>query len=99
MANVVITLKILPESPDVDLDQLYEKILPLLKEVGVIIAEDSDDNLVRKEIEPIAFGLKALNLRFLYPESKGNPDIIEEKVKELDGVSEAQIIDVRRAFG
>ncbi|MEM1988237.1 MAG: elongation factor 1-beta [Candidatus Woesearchaeota archaeon] len=95
MANVVITIKILPSDPEVDIDELYEKALPILKENGAIIEPD----LVRKEVQPIGFGLSALIIRFLYPESKGNPDVLEDALRTLDNVDEVSIVDVRRAFG
>jgi len=92
MAQVVATLKIMPESPDVDLDALELKV----KEK---IADFAGKGETRSEQEPIAFGLKALKITFVMDESKGSPDALEEDVKTLEGINSVETIDVRRAVG
>ena len=92
MASVVCTLKIMPESPDVDLHALEVKSKHTI-EAFTHMKE------TKVEIEPIAFGLKALKIIFLTPEDKGSPDEIAEKVAKFEGVASAEIIDVRRAMG
>ncbi|MBU1975338.1 MAG: elongation factor 1-beta [Nanoarchaeota archaeon] len=92
MANAIITLKIMPEAPDTDLEAIKEKANKILySEVG-----EGDR---KAEIEPIAFGLNALNLMFVMDEAKGSPDPIADKVKEIEGVQSAEVTDVRRAIG
>lgn len=95
MADLVITMKIMPTSPDVDVDALYEKIVPMIKEASGY----DDDNAMKKEIEDVAFGLKSLTIKFLYPEAKGTPDELEEKLVQMEDVNSANIIDVRRTLG
>ncbi len=90
VADVVITLKIMPESPDVDLDALEKKATEIINTVGEV---------GKKEIEPIAFGLKALKLIFVMDENKGSTDDMEAQVANLDEVNSAEVIDVRRAVG
>ena len=51
MASVVVTVKLMPESPEVDLDQMKEKATEVINKVGEV---------GKTEIEPVAFGLKAL---------------------------------------
>lgn len=80
----------MPESPDVDLDSVSERATKLINEVGEV---------GKQEIEPIAFGLKALKLLFVMDENKGSTDELEAKVAELEGVNSAEVIDVRRAVG
>ncbi len=92
MASVVCTLKIMPESPDVDLHALELKAKQTIQAF-------TDMTETKVEIEPIAFGLKALKIIFLTPEDKGSPDEIAEKVAAFAGVNSAEIIDVRRAMG
>lgn len=48
--------------------------------------------------DPIAFGLKALNIKFAWPEQQ-DTDVIEHELAEIPGISSAQIEDYRRAFG
>ncbi len=92
MANVVITMRILPESPEIDLEALSGKIKDIIKNYTGM-AE------FKEEIVPIAFGLKAIKLLFLYPEDKGDTEELENQIKEVEGVSSVEIMDVRRSLG
>ncbi|MBN1923258.1 MAG: elongation factor 1-beta [Nanoarchaeota archaeon] len=87
MAQVVITFKIMPESPDVDLTALQSKAESIISKAGEV---------GKVEIEPIAFGLKALKIFAIMDESKGSPDNIENELSSLENVSRAEVIDVRR---
>ena len=92
MALVVVTLKVMPESVDVDLKELEAKV----KKEIIRYAGEGD---MRIQIEPIAFGLKALKIIFVVDESKGGTDDLEKKISSLDGVNSVQVVDVRRALG
>ena len=91
MAEVVITLKIMPDSPQVNLEEIKSKAKELIKEFGGEVGKE--------EIVPVAFGLKSLNLFFVMDESLGGTDSLEEKIKEVKGVQSVEVIDVRRAIG
>ena len=92
MANAVCTVKIMPESPEVDLEALKKKALKA-------IIEYNDNKDTKVTIEPVAFGLKAIMIIFVVDENKGSPDPIAEKISGFEEVASAQIIDVRRAVG
>lgn len=92
MANAVVTVKIMPESPEVNLDDLQKKAL-----AEITAFNDNKDTKV--SIEPIAFGLKAINIIFVMDESKGSPDPVAEKISQFQEVNSAEITDVRRAIG
>ncbi|MBD3313697.1 elongation factor 1-beta [Candidatus Woesearchaeota archaeon] len=91
MATVVITMRIMPESVDIDLAKVEEKANSLISEFG--------GNAGKSEQNPIAFGLKALDIYFTLPEEKGSTDDLEKSVSELEGVQSAEVTDVRRAVG
>ena len=91
MAQVIITIKIMPESPDVDLDAVLEESKKKVIEFGAEFG--------KSEIEPIAFGLKALKIILISEESKGSTDSLEESLLDIDGVQSAESVDVRRAIG
>ena len=92
MANVVVTVKIMPEDPETDLNGLkVEAEKAISKYVG--------KGDIREEREPIAFGLVALKLTFVMDESKGGLDPLEDILRNLDGVNSVEIVDVRRAIG
>jgi elongation factor 1-beta len=92
MANVIVSLRIMPESPDIDLTKLESKI----KEKIVKFAGEGE---MRINVQPIAFGLKALNIIFVSDEKKGTTEHLEKEIENIDGISSVEVTDVRRAVG
>ena len=92
MAKVVVTLRIMPESPDADLSSIQNKAE---KEI-INFAGNTE---IKAKQEPIAFGLKALKLLFVMEENKGSTEELENKIKEIELVNSVETIDVRRAIG
>ncbi|MBU0628089.1 MAG: elongation factor 1-beta [Nanoarchaeota archaeon] len=92
MANAIVTVTIMPESPEIDLEKV-------LVEAKKVIAEAAGEGETRSSIQPVAFGIKALKIIFVIDEKKGSPDPIAEKIQALEGVNSAEISDVRRAIG
>jgi elongation factor 1-beta len=90
MATVVIIVKLLPESPDTNLDEIKE-----LAKKGL---EPHGAKNISFEEKPIAFGLKALMLKTDMPEEKGT-DLVESILSNIPNVSSVTIEDYRRAFG
>lgn len=92
MARVVVTLKIMPESVDVDLDALTEQI-------KVMIYDFAGETDLKTELEPIAFGLQAIKLIFVIDESLGDTEDLEHNIEQLEEVQSVSVVDVRRAVG
>ncbi len=90
MAKAIVTVRLMMESPETDLSKVEEaakaKIEELKGEFG------------KSTIEPIAFGLKALDIIFIIDETLGT-DEFENALNELESVSSAEIRDFRRALG
>jgi len=80
MAQVAISLKIMPESPEIDLEKLKEKIAKKLK------VQDA-------KIEPLAFGLKQLKMLIIAPEKSGTEEI-ENTIRSIEGVKTVEIESV-----
>tara|TARA_Y100000310_G_C20464308_1_gene706867 strand:+ start:229 stop:504 length:276 start_codon:yes stop_codon:yes gene_type:complete len=91
MATAAIQFKIMPESPDTDLEKLKKSIKEKIEsfESGVI-------NDIKEE--PIAFGLKALIVTFALSEEQ-EVDEVENSITEIQGISSTELIDYRRAIG
>ncbi|MFC1710559.1 elongation factor 1-beta [Nanoarchaeota archaeon] len=88
MAGIAgIKIKIMPISPEVNLEELQNKIKSTVEENG---GRNRD-----YEEQPIAFGLKAIIAFFEWPEDKGLDDL-EEKLKEIPDVNSTQVIDMRK---
>jgi len=82
-----VKVKLMPESPSVDLSKIEAEARKIVEE----------NNGTNKEysIEPIAFGLKAVIVFFFYDEY-GDTSLIEEKLGQIPEVQSAQIIDLRK---
>ncbi len=93
MAQAIITLKIMPVSPEVDLGALEAAA------VKAIDAFVGDGGEKRFAVEPIAFGLKALKITFVMDEAKGSTEPLEEFIAGIEGVNSVDVVDVRRAVG
>ena len=91
MAQVIISIKIMPESPEVDLG----KIEGVAKEAILSAVGEGE---IKAEVNPVAFGLNSLDLIFVMNESD-KLDPIEESIGKIDGVNSVEVTDVRRAIG
>lgn len=83
MGEVSVTLKVMPEGKDIDLEKMRDEINSLIDphEIGE---------------EEVAFGLKALNVVKVIPEDAGGTDDIEEKLLEIEGVKDVRVTDQRK---
>jgi elongation factor 1-beta len=87
MARVVMTMKIMPDGVEIDLDGIVEKIKN-------VVPEGTDVGAV--EIQPVAFGLKAIRMNFVRDESLGGTDDIEAAISALEGVAQVEVEMVSR---
>ncbi|MEM4577140.1 MAG: elongation factor 1-beta [Candidatus Nezhaarchaeales archaeon] len=91
MAKVVVLLRILPADVEVDVETLKDKIQSAIAKLGEGFALQS------YEVESIAFGLKALRVAIVMPEDvEGGTYILEEAVRNVDGVGEIEVEFVSR---
>jgi elongation factor 1-beta len=75
MGMVAAEFKIMPESPEVDLENLKAEISKTMK------VQDF-------KIEPIAFGLKLLKILIVVPDKEMG--VVEGKLRKIKGVSEVE---------
>ncbi|MEK6859258.1 MAG: elongation factor 1-beta [Nanoarchaeota archaeon] len=90
MGTALVKIKLMPESPDTDLDAIEKKAKKIIDKASTMPA--------RIEKEPIAFGLVALILTFAIDESQ-SIDETENLLKKIPHVNSAEVIDFRRAIG
>ncbi len=94
MGEMIIQLRVLPNSPEVNLEKLSANVKA--KIAGLVSSKVED---MKTSIQDIAFGLKALNVYFVVDESIASLDDVENKVKEIEQVSSAEVVDMRRIVG
>ncbi|NLM30806.1 MAG: elongation factor 1-beta [Methanomicrobiales archaeon] len=80
MGDVAIIVKIMPESPEVDREEL---------KAAMRAAVPVND--IREE--PIGFGLVAIKAVIVVPDKAGAPDEVEAALQNLPGVGSAEIIE------
>jgi len=91
MADVIVTLKIMPESVEVDLGKIKDKAVKKINDFGGEVG--------KAEEVPVAFGLKSLILIFIMDEKKGSTEKLEDEISDIEGVQSVEVTDVRRAIG
>jgi elongation factor 1-beta len=82
MGSVALIMRVMPESPDVDMEDLKTRLRAEIK------------GLQDVREEPIGFGLKALKIAVVVSDAAGESDAVEAEVSSLDGVERAEIIDL-----
>lgn len=90
MARLVARIKVLPTEVDVNFDAVISRLKTALPG-GMEIR-----NSVK---EPIAFGLNALILDFMLDDKEGQMEMLENIVKQTEGVSEIQVMNLSRQSG
>lgn len=90
MGTALITLKLMPKSPEVNLEELKTKAQQVI--------EANAGKKTRFEEVPIAFGLKAIHAFFDLDES-AELEPIENKLGEIEDINSVTVEDMRRAFG
>ncbi len=92
MAKAIITFKLMPDSPEADLDVITQQALPIAKRHGAIGEMQSKE-------EPIAFGLKAVLILAMYEVEGSDFDAIAEEMGTIENVQSAEVAKMDLALG
>ena len=84
MAKAIITFKLMPESPDTDLEAIKLEAEGIARDEGAI-------GQMQVKVEPIAFGLKAVLILAMYEVEGSDFDAIAQKMSEIEGVQNAEV--------
>jgi translation elongation factor aEF-1 beta len=90
MGIAVVKIRIMPSSPSVNLKNIEEQTKKLI--------EKRKGKGCQFEEKPIAFGLKAIEVFFGWPEEE-EIDTLENELSKIKDVNSVQVIDMRRAIG
>lgn len=87
MGKVAAAIKVMPQSPEIDLDELQEQLEQALPEGAKINGF---------EREEVAFGLVALLPTVIVPDDTGGTEAVEEAFADLDDVESVSVENVGR---
>jgi elongation factor 1-beta len=87
MGKVAAKMKVMPQSPDIDLDALQERLEESLPEGAKIQGFGRDD---------VAFGLVALLPAVIVPDDAGGTEAVEEAFAAVEGVESVKVEEVGR---
>ena len=87
MGKVAAKIKVMPESPDVDLDDLQDRLESSLPEGAKINGFERDN---------VAFGLVALFPTVIVPDDAGGTEAVEESFAGVEGVQSVDVQNVGR---
>jgi elongation factor 1-beta len=82
MGSVAVIMRVMPESPEVDLEQLKKALKETLPGIQDV-----------KE-EPIGFGLKSIKFIAIVNDAGGETDKLEKSISAIPGVERAEILEV-----
>lgn len=87
MGKVAAKIRVMPNSPDVDLDALQERLEQSLPEGAKINGFERDS---------VAFGLVALLPTVIIPDGAGGTEAVEESFSGVDDVESVEVENVGR---
>ena len=82
--DVFVIYRVSPEDVSVDLESIVDKIKNIVNEFEGVSVKDY-------KIEPFAFGIKILRIGIIMPDKGGIVDVLLDKIKEIEGVSEVDV--------
>ena len=82
MGSVAVIMRVMPESPEVDLEKLKKALKEKLPGIQDM------------KIEPIGFGLQAIKFAAIVNDAGGETDALEQSLSGIPGVERAEIIEV-----
>ena len=91
MADVIVTFRVMLESPEVDADDVKEEVVEAVENYGGKVG--------KTEIEPIAYGINSIKVIFAINESRGSTEPLEKEISDIEGVNSVDVVDVRRGIG
>jgi len=89
MAKVLAKIKVMPTSPEVNKEELKEKVKEVIEKTDAVCRGVLD--------EPLAFGLYAVYVVVEMEEKEGGTEPIEEALRGLENVESVEVVEVSLA--
>ena len=85
MGDVLVTYKIMPPGVDIDFEKMKDEVKKRVGDIGKV---------AEFELQPIAFGLKALVVKIIVKDEGGITDKIEEELSKIEHVQGVVVEEV-----
>jgi len=85
MGRVAASYNLMPEGPEVPVDEVRERIASIVPE-NVTVSD--------AQIKPLAFGLKIIQVTFIMDDAEGIVDRLEETLQGLEGIQNVETISI-----
>jgi elongation factor 1-beta len=85
LGEVGIVYKVMPDGPEIDLEQLKEAITNTIPDSA---------KLNRIDEKPIAFGLKALEVQVIINDREGGAEELEKALGEINNVQSVEVVQL-----
>lgn len=85
MGDVALVYRMMPESPETDVQTIASAISGILPE---------NAKLEKQAVKPFAFGLKAIEVVIVGPDSGGLPDTVEENLGKMEGIQSVELLEM-----
>ena len=85
MGDVLVTYKIMPSGVDIDFEKMKAEVKKRIGDIGKV---------AEFELQPIAFGLKALVVKIIVKDEGGITDKIEEELSKIEHVQGVVVEEV-----
>ena len=93
MGNAIVTFKVMPDSPDTDVEQIKEQALEIARKHGA-------KGEMQSKVEPVAFGLKQVLIYGMYDmDDEKDFDEVTAEMNKIDGVNVAEVANMDLAMG
>lgn len=83
MGEVAVTLQVMPEDQDTDLERITEEVKSKIDPRSI-------------EEDPVAFGLISLKVVKIVPDDSGGSDKLQDTLMEIKGVKTVRVTDQRK---
>lgn len=89
MGSVAVTMKIMPDGAERDMNKLQDDLTKALP---------AGAKMLGMQVKPIAFGLKALLVYFTVGDEEGGSEAVEAAFAKVEGVESITIENLDRTF-
>ncbi len=87
MGEVIASLRVMPDDVNVNIEQLASEVKK---------TAEKESKYLQHEIQPVAFGLKAIIIYISVPDAEGGTEKVENAIAKIPHVQSVEVTEVTR---